>query len=1356
MDGGSTCHLTNHKADFIKGSFKPIQAQLFGIGSQGIEGKGKIALKSTKGITFIVDAFYVPDSPVRILSEGHFILLGLFLTGKQVGTDRYEKSLWRGDNLFFTASSRRPCSPKLLFVDASVVSHTQQSFLSTISAPIISADKSSHCLVSTVSRSTPAKCDICLLDFPSKNKLFSHLRQTHSVLTTIPQEVFSCLPESDLAKRCIFDWFGDKSFYPSFSPGPPVVTSTHQSPITLLSFSRRHSTASLAIWHARFGCLSKQGLLATSKCVQGMHITDKQDKCDCIVCRLGGMTKKSTKSALPPRSRADIVEVPVLADSSVTKPGEKLFADLQGPMPQTGPNGERFIATIICYKTRYGWSRNLKKKSEFTNFLISLCMMLLNRFGRHPRKFVADNAGELVEGQTRAFLDSIGCLICPTDRESPWQNIAEIFQRWYFRTARCLLIRAGVLRRNWVTAYPFAIYLRNRCFRDAIKCTSYEAFEGRQPQVGHIFPYGAFALVLKRDARLKADGKEADRAVLMRLNAITRDGSSYCFTDVETGGLYHSQHATWLEPQSPYLPGTKSAVPLDSIPLDPMEFPFGNDHEDLLHRHKRLTANDGHVPYSYVPPVPRSVPRASGPRRQSPSVARQPALPAVANINLDVLVQELTTQVQSLLQQQAVLRCPAVAPSASAAEAAVNPIQLSIPIPAPAGSPPGQNPDPLPIPIPIPVVRTFAQASPSVSAQPPAASTTNKKNVSSSTYTRCSNRTSKPAERFDEQVYLCSTSPPKSTVTSYTKSNNIVYAEDVATSMPSHFSGAVYMDCMPDHLCFTTKETGMFMPAGMDPFSHDVPDRVAMKGPHRESFMKAKQEEMDSLHEYHVWDLVDLPPGAVVLKGRWVLSVKTKEGKFERFKARWVVCGYIQRPGIDYFATYAPVAMTKTWRTFFAIIASRRWTTKLIDIRTAFLNALIDCLIFVQQPHGFAKRGHERKVCRLRKALYGTKQAPLLWYLELCGFLLEIGLTRSTHDPCCFFAMQGGELVLLLVVHADDIGMGYDGKSKTALTFVTAIKKKYRHRDHGEISWFLGMSVLRESDGSVLIHQKSYIEDMISKFKMDSAHTGRSLTPMDEHVRLSKSMPECKSGKPGQTRFKDFPYRELVGKMSYLSVWYRPDITFAYHTLSRFQRDTQNAHCTAANRLLRYLKSTKHFALRFKGGAPINLTAFADADFGEDVDTNRSHAGWILYLGGTPIYWKTVLVKLTALSTTEAEVNAAVLCAKDVIWFRNFLAELGYEQKEPTPIGEDNIGAFNISTSKKTHQRIKHNLINCAFLRDYANAGYVRLCHISTEDQDADILTKALGSTKHYRFTCKMLYDTVKHAPVSFLNYFGF
>ena len=60
-------------------------------------------------------------------------------------------------------------------------------------------------------------------------------------------------------------------------------------------------------------------------------------------------------------------------------------------------------------------------------------MMLLNRFGRHPRKFVADNAGELVEGQTRAFLDSIGCLICPTDRESPWQNIAEIFQRWYFK-----------------------------------------------------------------------------------------------------------------------------------------------------------------------------------------------------------------------------------------------------------------------------------------------------------------------------------------------------------------------------------------------------------------------------------------------------------------------------------------------------------------------------------------------------------------------------------------------------------------------------------------------------------------------------------------------------------------------------------------------------------------------------------------------------------------------------------------------------------------------------------------------------------------------------------------------------------
>ena len=133
------------------------------------------------------------------------------------------------------------------------------------------------------------------------------------------------------------------------------------------------------------------------------------------------------------------------------------------------------------------------------------------------------------------------------------------------QTARCLLIRAGVLRRNWVTAYPFAIYLRNRCFRDAIKCTSYEAFEGRQPQVGHIFPYGAFALVLKRDARLKADGKEADRAVLMRLNAITRDVSSYLSCCCCCLHPSHPRQQRQLAPSqrpSPSPPVTRSSKPV--------------------------------------------------------------------------------------------------------------------------------------------------------------------------------------------------------------------------------------------------------------------------------------------------------------------------------------------------------------------------------------------------------------------------------------------------------------------------------------------------------------------------------------------------------------------------------------------------------------------------------------------------------------------------------------------------------------------------------------------------------------------------------------------------------------------------
>ncbi|MCO5603161.1 hypothetical protein L7F22_057308 [Adiantum nelumboides] len=143
----------------------------------------------------------------------------------------------------------------------------------------------------------------------------------------------------------------------------------------------------------------------------------------------------------------------------------------------------------------------------------------------------------------------------------------------------------------------------------------------------------------------------------------------------------------------------------------------------------------------------------------------------------------------------------------------------------------------------------------------------------------------------------------------------------------------------------------------------------------------AMQQEIDSIHKNHTWDLVDLPTGKKPIGTKWVFKVKRKQdGTIDRYKARLVAKGYAQQKGIDYDETFAPTSRASTVRSLVAIAAHHNWKVHQLDIKTAFLNGDLKKEVYVSQPSGFVVKGQEQKVCRLRKALYGPKQAPRAWY----------------------------------------------------------------------------------------------------------------------------------------------------------------------------------------------------------------------------------------------------------------------------------------------------------------------------------------------------------------------------------------
>ncbi len=241
-----------------------------------------------------------------------------------------------------------------------------------------------------------------------------------------------------------------------------------------------------------------------------------------------------------------------------------------------------------------------------------------------------------------------------------------------------------------------------------------------------------------------------------------------------------------------------------------------------------------------------------------------------------------------------------------------------------------------------------------------------------------------------------------------------------------------------------------------------------MQCPNAPQWAQAMEEELDQLTKNETWILVpknEIEPGHRALGGKWVYKVKRDvNGDIARFKARWVVKGYLQQFGVDFDQTFAAVVKPMAFRVLFAIAAYYDLDIDQMDVKTAFLYGLIDQLIYVKIPKGTETEANKNMVCKLLKALYGLKQSPRLWYERLSGFLLEkLGLARIHADHSIFITKAGlnGPIVSTFV---DDIkvmapkGSGLIQRIKTELTAAFSIV------DMGPISFYLGLKVERNRE----------------------------------------------------------------------------------------------------------------------------------------------------------------------------------------------------------------------------------------------------------------------------------------------------
>ena len=492
----------------------------------------------------------------------------------------------------------------------------------------------------------------------------------------------------------------------------------------------------------------------------------------------------------------------------------------------------------------------------------------------------------------------------------------------------------------------------------------------------------------------------------------------------------------------------------------------------------------------------------------------------------------------------------------------------------------------------------------------------------------------------------------------------------------------------------------------------------------------AMQDEYDSLVENGTWSLVsaeDLPANSNIVDCKWVLTEKKSGDGSVRPKARLVAKGFTQEFGVDYFETFAPVAKMPTFRIFLALSALHNFSLRHLDVKNAFLQGDLDEEIYMRQPQHFCVSGSESFVCRLHRPIYGLKQSPRCWNQKLSANLESYGFDVHFQRPdVCLYVKRDGDRVVALLVYVDDIFVG-DNCEQMGSSVVTHLMTSFKMRDLGFPSFFLGMHIIKTTQGLVL-QQHQYAQQILSFANMSSCVP--SGTPMDSKLKLARRQPQ-------ESVCDQHLYRQIVGALLYLCNS-RPDLCFSVSTLCKYVSDPSKAHWSALQRVLQYLKKTVNFGILYRNTGSVKLECFADSSWKSDPDDGKSVSGFVLSINQSPVVFASRKQERVAKSTTEAEYYSLSSAVQDVLWCRQVQQFFGWPCLEATNIFQDNLRTIDFANNPTSHTRMKHIPLEHHFIRDEVHIGSVKLHPISTAEMVADIFTKALSASKFQEFTRRL------------------
>lgn len=344
-------------------------------------------------------------------------------------------------------------------------------------------------------------------------------------------------------------------------------------------------------------------------------------------------------------------------------------------------------------------------------------------------------------------------------------------------------------------------------------------------------------------------------------------------------------------------------------------------------------------------------------------------------------------------------------------------------------------------------------------------------------------------------------------------------------------------------------------------------------------------------------------------------------------KARLVARGDMQREYIDFGDLYAPTVASSSVRLLAALACELDLALCHFDIDQAFVRAPLKEDVFMQLPDGCGSLS--RKMVKLSRSIYGLRQASRQWYAMLKKCLLALGFEQCLADSCVFRLIEGGKVVMLLVVHVDDIFAV--GEKDRCEKFGEDLNKFVPVKSLGELKWYSGCYYERDVEsGRLTISQQTYIVELGEKYGVTS---GGSIP-----IPATWKLWDFDVDEPSVM----FPFRELIGALLWVSLLTRPDLANSVRSVARYCSAPKLIHWKAALSILGYAVRTSSFGISFQRGtvAGLNLLAWADADYASRATDRRSISGGVVMCAGGPVLWHSKTQKCVTLSTTQNRVFA--------------------------------------------------------------------------------------------------------------------